>query len=238
MVSHHHKCIFVHIPRTAGQSIERFFLHRLGLDWRRRAPLLLRHNDVPELGPPRLAHLQAMEYLRYKYITEEQFDRYFKFSFVRNPWDRLVSIYKHWNMHHVCDFKAFVMRKLKNGMYRKHYWFVCPQKVYLCDEAGGLLVDFVGRFERLQPDFSRVCGALGIDDSALPHVNEGGGQRVFHGSPRQVLDNILWQLYRKHRIPAPAGYRDYYDAETRQFVEELYAPDIEMFGYEFADSPA
>lgn len=231
MISHHHQCIFVHIPRTAGQSVEQFFLALVGLDWETRAPLLLRPNDMPELGPPRLAHLKAMEYLQYKYVTTEQFDQYFKFSFVRNPWDRLVSIYKHLNMHHVCDFETFVMRKLKGGMYRKRYWFVCPQYEYLCDDNGELVVDFVGRFERLASDFLRVGRKLDIANASLPHVNEGSAHGRLGGSPKQVLDDLLWRAYRRHRIPVYADYKDYYDSETREFVGELYATDIAMFGY-------
>lgn len=231
MISHHHKCIFVHIPRTAGQSVEHFFLDLLGLDWRRRAPLLLRPNDIPELGPPRLAHLKAMEYVRYQHITTEQFSQYFKFSFVRDPWDRLVSIYKHLNMHHVCDFRTFVMKKLKDGMYRKSYWFVCPQHEYLCDDNGELAVDFVGRFERLESDFMQVGRRLNIENARLPHKNEGGGHGLFNGTPKQVLDNVLWRAYRRYRIPVYSDFNDYYDRETRQFVADLYATDIEMFGY-------
>jgi len=63
LISHHDKCLFVHVPKCAGQSVEMFFLDRIGLDWERRAPLLLRPNDVPALGPPRLAHLKAAEYV-------------------------------------------------------------------------------------------------------------------------------------------------------------------------------
>ena len=95
MISHHHKCIFIHIPKTAGQSIEHCFIRSLGLTWETRAPLLLRYNDRPELGPPSLAHLKYSEYSEYKYITEEQIQTYFKFAFIRNPWSRLVSIYKY-----------------------------------------------------------------------------------------------------------------------------------------------
>ena len=85
-------CVFVHVPKCAGQSVEMFFLNRIGLDWERRAPLLLRPNDVPALGPHLLAHLKAHEYVEKKWMTPLEFNEYFKFAFVRNPWgqDRLV----------------------------------------------------------------------------------------------------------------------------------------------------
>lgn len=199
---------------------------------------MLRPNDIPELGPPRLAHLRATEYVQYKYITKQQFDRYFKFSFVRNPWSRLVSIYKHWNMHHVCDFRTFVMSKLKNGMYRRHYWFIRPQNEFVCDDNGEFLVDYIGRFERLQEDFLHVCRETGIECSPLPHVNKGDPGRSTGVTPMQILNYMLWLIYRRRRIPAYAGYQEYYDAETREFVEQRYARDVEIFGYEFSDASA
>ena len=65
MISHHQKCVFVHIPKNAGQSIEHVFINLLELTWETRAPLLLRRNEHPELGPLRLAHLKAEEYVKY-----------------------------------------------------------------------------------------------------------------------------------------------------------------------------
>ena len=54
VISHEHRCVFVHIPKCAGQSIETVFLEDLGLDWSNRSILLLRPNECPDIGPPRL----------------------------------------------------------------------------------------------------------------------------------------------------------------------------------------
>src|SRR5262245_2591511 len=86
MISHAQRCVFVHIPKVAGQSVEHVFVGWNNLTWKKRAPLLLRPNDNPAKGPPRLAHLRAEEYVQFGYLPPEKFASYFKFSFVRNPW--------------------------------------------------------------------------------------------------------------------------------------------------------
>ena len=91
MISHIHKVIFVHIPKCAGQSVERMFLKDLGLCWDNRASLLLRPKLVSELGPERLAHLFAIEYEKFGFIESSKFQQYFKFAFVRDPIDRILS---------------------------------------------------------------------------------------------------------------------------------------------------
>ena len=63
MISHRHQCVFVHVPKTAGISIEHVFLAQYGLTWDERAPLLLRFNPDPALGPERLGHLTATDEL-------------------------------------------------------------------------------------------------------------------------------------------------------------------------------
>jgi hypothetical protein len=57
MISHKRKCVFVHIPKCAGQSIESVFVNDAGLTWEDRAPLLLRPNANNRVGLPFLAHL-------------------------------------------------------------------------------------------------------------------------------------------------------------------------------------
>jgi len=91
MISHHHKVLFVHIPKCAGQSIERAFLRDLRLDWSNRHGLLLRPKKCYESGPERLAHLYANEYVGLGYVSEQDFRRFYKFCIVRDPIDRIIS---------------------------------------------------------------------------------------------------------------------------------------------------
>jgi hypothetical protein len=232
MICHHKKCVFVHIPKTAGQSIEYVFLNLLDLTWETRAPLLLRRNDRPELGPPRLAHLKASEYVRYKYMSQELFDEYYKFSFVRNPWDRLISIYKHFGFHYRYEFKTFLMKKFKDTMWLNKSWFVGPQSDFVRKEDGSLIVDFIGKFENLQNDFDHVCQQIGLQPTKLPYVNRSKTE----ANPSLHLKGFttyVWWLLRGKHLQGFKRYQDYYDNESKELVAQLYKQDVELFGYEF-----
>jgi hypothetical protein len=237
MICHHYKCIFVHIPKTGGQSIEHVFLDLLGLTWETRAPLLLRHNENPDLGPPRLAHLRAHDYVRYKYLTREQFDGYFKFAFVRNPWDRFLSIYKYLNTGGE-DFRQFG-KNFKSGLWKREHWFVRPQSDFVCNDNGELLVDFVGRFESLQEDFDRICGSLGLPPMTVPHKNKSEAKRPglrhrIEGFVRRTVPGA-----RGRPVRLPRGDCEPYDEDLKALVADLYRRDIELFGYRFpGESPA
>ena len=58
MICREYQCLFVHIPKVAGQSIEQFFMNRLGLDWDSdRTEVLLGDNEDRTRGTQKLAHL-------------------------------------------------------------------------------------------------------------------------------------------------------------------------------------
>lgn len=206
LVSYRKKFLFVHIFKTAGTSItDSFarFCYRPGssrpsnwiaffsTDWKKihRAPIK--------------KHATALQ-IRAA-LDCEIFDSYFKFSFVRNPWDWQVSLY-HYILEHpenrghaetkeMGSFRNFVFSREKLSF---------TQTSCLVDENGSLLVDFVGKFENLDEDFRSICQKVCIS-ARLPHINK---------SKR-------------------TDYRDYYDAETREVTARLYAEDIERFGYTF-----
>lgn len=227
MICREYNCLYVHIPKTAGQSIEQFFMDRLDLDWDKdREALLLQGNDDRSRGTEKLAHLSASEYVDDGFLSREDFDSLFKFSFVRNPWTRILSEYRYRNYFQHRSFRDFVLNKLPQPGWDDQYRHVMPQYDMLHDAQGNLLVNFVGRFESLDQDFTEVRKRLGLDGNRLPHRNRSDKKSR---DLKRKIRNILF-MNGENRLQSMA---DFYDDETRNAVAEYYRKDIETFGYEF-----
>ena len=224
MISHFHKTIFVHIPKTAGQSVEMVFLQDLGLTWKDRHQLHMKYNWNPGRGPQRLAHLYADEYRQLGYVTEEEFAGYTRFSIVRHPYDRAVSEFRFrcshpgFPMGYVrrfapwprgrgkgrLDFSRFLGSTGGSEYFDKTRHLV-PQTRFLTDSAGELLVDPVLRFETLADDISPVFQKIFGGDRKLPEVN---------------------------RTSAEAGFtKNDLTREHKDLIFEMYRDDFERFGY-------
>jgi len=187
-----HRCIFVHITKTAGTSVA-------------KSPF----GYLPY-------HYTAIEY-RVIY-GRKTFSEYFKFAFVRNPWDRLHSAFRYlksggWNdddkawaaanLGEFDDFGSFVRQWVTPGNIGSHLHFL-PQCHFICDSKGRLLVDRVAYFETINEDFAKIASKLNIDAEIGKHNTNPG-----------------------------ISYRNAYDDETRKIVADVYAQDIRQFGYDF-----
>lgn len=153
MINDKHKFIFIHIGKTGGTSIEHALNPNVKLDSRKS---ILGTGNTNLKGK----HYSAIQY---KNKFENIFDSYFKFTFVRNPWDLEVSLYKWFDL---C-FK-------KNTPFKKHLQSRQDRMGFtrwMCDSNQNNLVDFIGKFENLQEDFNIICDKIGIPQQKLPHKN-------------------------------------------------------------------
>jgi len=225
MISHAYRCIFVHCPKVAGQSVEQAFVDAEGLTWESREALLLRRNRDPSAGPPRLAHLRAADYVACGHVDRATFDAYFKFAFVRDPYERMRSFHAYLGGPEPTPLSDFVKGAFAEDLWTAKHWFVRPQADFLHGDDGRLLVDFVGRFERIEADFAHVSAHVGLPDDGLPrrNVSSGTGSRAVRR---------LRSLARRVGIGTrtrPA--HELMDAAARDVVESLFAADFDAFGY-------
>jgi hypothetical protein len=206
MICHRFRTIFVHIPKAGGQSIEQVFLERMGLSWQQRAPLLMRENIDPRCGPERLAHLYASEYLSCGHVAPIDFDDYFKFAVVRNPWARLVSEYKFAAAGKGVSFADFLFKWFPAPGLSDRRRHLEPQVKFVCDAGGKPMVDTIVRLESISADIGPVLERVFGVRLALPVANESPDRR---------------------------DYRTFYDDKSRAFVADFYRDDIELFQFWF-----
>ncbi len=165
MISIKHKTIFIHIPKCAGQSIENIFLRDLGLNWQERHPLLLRPRKAKEKGPDRLAHLYAEEYFKFGYIPKDKYDKFFKFSIIRNPVDRILSEINYRripkknseNSYGISSVEEYISKVIKLNEFSDLQRHISPQVKFLHDsETNKLLVDRIILFEELNNEVPKI----------------------------------------------------------------------------------
>ncbi len=215
ILSLRYKFLFVHIAKTGGTSI-RAALRRYRWKDPYRIPQFLcsRISSVSHhrLGCKIPRHAKAIA--AYEMLPRELFNELFKFAFVRNPWDLQVSSYHHIQrerphlLEGIKDFEAFLRWKLDPA---RPYQYIIDtsielQSEYLIDLNRNIIVDFIGRYERLEEDFQEACTKIGIKAPKLPHK-------------REATDRT--------------AYQKYYTDETVDLIARHFRQDIEMFDYTF-----
>lgn len=197
------RCIFIHIPKTGGTSIE----YLLGINVNDLTPdtekiFGIKDNKV-------LQHLTAME-LRKEYIPRDKFEGYFKFAFVRNPYDRILSEYL-WHIQRTktikCSFRDFLLAIDKLGDRWKKDGHLKLQSDYIYDDKSNLCIDFLGRFEHLNKDWEFIAKKLHIEKE-LP----------------KLQTSYRKKQYRKN-------YMEFFTEETKEMVYNKYYKDFINLGY-------
>ena len=207
LISSRKKFIFIHIYKTAGNSILAALLpHAAGRMQLLATSALRRLRLTPPFEPQCYPdHITAAELVAR--IGRESFDRYFSFAIVRNPWDWQVSLY-HFAVKHPAHFQHKLFKGFEN--FDAYIRWRCTlqgqhQKDFIYSAEGEQLVDFVGRLENIDRDFATICSRIGIPETTLPVLN------VSNTKP----------------------YRSFYSDETAEMVGKTFATDIALFGYEF-----
>lgn len=226
MISHPHRCIFVHIPKCGGQSVETMFLRDLGLTWEQRAPLLMRPAVRGEPAPPMVAHLLARDFVAKHYISQGLFESYFKFAIVRDPHERAASIFRFLQINHAMSFEQYLTGYLTDAVtdpQHPMHWFVRPQVDFVYGDSG-LLVDRVIKLEDIDAEVPDIARSLGVANCEVPRVNEsdkmsrGYTARMFY---RAVTNfGVRPRSLRKHEVE--------WSSRTRGVVRELYCADFEQ----------
>jgi hypothetical protein len=205
IVSGLHKFIFAAIPKTGTHSVRQALRAHMGPQDLEQVGLFVQKKfPIPELAKLQHGHLSLAQVR--PYLRPEEFADFFKFAFVRNPFDRFVSycaFMTRQSGHFETDPKAVMRHFIANPPWQ-HILFQ-PQHSFVTDAGGEMLADEVGRVETMQESYDRIAARIGIPTAALDKVNS---------SKRQ-------------------NYRDYYDAPLIDGVASLYARDLEYFGYEF-----
>jgi len=159
-------------------------------------------------GPPLLAE------------NKNAWKDYYKFAFVRNPFDFLVSLFYWIRMntgHDMCDYLNSMtfndfLRIIETPELQPDTFihghartFRRPLSMFVQDEHGQCILDYVGNLETIDRQFQEICDILSIPNT----------------------------LGRYNKSIRPKKYRDCYTKEGRAIVEKVFQRDFEVFGYEF-----
>jgi len=206
IISHKHRFIFFAVPKTATHAIRQALSVHLGEgDWQQQVLFGKDQLPIPALAAKEHGHLSVREVL--PHLSADVWRSYFKFGFVRNPFDRFVS---------TCFFlfrrepefakaaTAYMKRALGATGFRRRV-LVLPQSSLLTGSEGDLAMDFIGRFEDLQASYKEVCRRIGITPIDLEKRNPSEHDQ----------------------------YAEYYDEQLKQMVTDFYRDDLSNFGYQF-----
>jgi hypothetical protein len=193
IISHRHRFIFAAIPKTGTHAVRQALRAHLGPDDCEQVALfkesLLPYEELARVGHGHLTLAQVRPHL-----GDAVFGSYFRFAFVRNPFDRFVSYCAFVSR----DSDAFqrdpraIMRQVLAKPPITHILFA-PQHLFVTDADGAFLTDDIGRVESMQASYDRFCGAIDADARARERL-----------APRRLSRLLRRAAHRRSRADVPA----------------------------------
>jgi len=208
IISHRHKFVFFSFPKTGSESVRTLLApyNEVAIaPWRSRTPF------YPHMPPVEVAEAFAQK--------GWDFDSYRRITCVRNPYTRLVSLYRmirqvdgFWRLGLRPDFARWLGRirvEGRGGGGRQHQRWrrfgTWSAQHWTRNANGHNLVDDILRLEDLSTTLPPLLDQLGLPAAPLPHLNQRAG----------------------------SDWTDWYTPKTRQRVTQLYAWDFTHLGYNF-----
>ena len=230
-ICHAENIIFIHIPKTGGGSIEK----SLGIFGEDNNGSLNPNLNIL-YGKKNNKLLQHLTISEIKGIKNKEYKTYKKITFVRNPFDKLLSEY-FWRIQRYgknkIDFKYFLMeeaipRKNKINTYIKNFYkdekIISSMDIHYMEQYKFLInnnnldVDSIGKFEDFEIDFKKLFNKKLLNYK----INKSKVDYFYYLSKKFLPKFIKKRLYRK-----------FYDNDSRKLVEEEYKKDLDLFNYNF-----
>lgn len=173
MISHHHRCIFVHQRKAAGLSVIAAF---------------------GALGKAEKNYLNKGVLSRHWSLHNPYLTDYFTFSVVRNPWDRFISGWKYCESTRNKPIEEVLENLPQDGHDFRHLTQLQSDVLY--PPEGKLAVQQLMRFETLQQDFDAVCDRIGMAHTELMKANSTEARQ--NASYRELFTPRAKALFEAH----------------------------------------
>lgn len=216
MISHQHKCIFIHISKCAGSSIEAAFGIDLTNISESNNENLFGWNSSSNMF---LQHATPQQLIDNAFLNEDVWNSYFKFIIVRNPWDRSLSDYK-WFMKEINKRDSFYNFLNKKGKFHKQL----TDRTSIKYRGDHLYKQIEYFFLNNKPiEYNRVLRFENLDKELLLLEKDLNLEKGFFNKKYNVNNEE-----KKH-------YSKFYNTRRKQMVDKFYEEDIKYLNYTFND---
>ncbi|WP_338733316.1 sulfotransferase family 2 domain-containing protein [Mangrovimonas cancribranchiae] len=207
IISNKYKFIFIHIPKNAGTSIS----ESLKVATQEEKHWAVSDNTKHQTFNDLISIKENAKFLD-KLIKGYGFLNYFKFAIVRNPYERMVSLYDYLNKYKVREeilnvnsFDEFI-----NELNNPHSWVsnlhsTRLQLDFVKDNKGFICLDYIGRYEDLDNSIKKIQNKIGLD----------------------------FNLKKLNVSKSRESYKQFYSNYSRNIVEKKFLDDLNYFNYKF-----